>query len=123
MKRDMDLCRAVLQQIEQKPPDYNPPMVLRIEAYSNAEIGYHVLLLHEAGLLYAEQVPPPSPMPFGDWKPFRLTWQGHEFLEVARNDTLWQKAKNIVLEKVGSLSFEALKLTLTDLLKSAVLSR
>ena len=35
-----------------------------------------------------------------------LTWQGHEFLDNARNEEVWGKTKEIVKEKGGSASFE-----------------
>ena len=41
-----------------------------------------------------------------------LTWQGHEFLDAARNDTIWRKAKKKVLETTGGLAFDVLKAAL-----------
>lgn len=49
-----------------------------------------------------------------------LTWDGHEFLEAARDDSLWEKAKRLVLEKTGTLTFEALKLALMEAMKSSL---
>ena len=43
----------------------------------------------------------------------RLTWDGHEFLELARNEQLWTRAKRFVQEKTGGLSVEALHAVLS----------
>jgi|TARA_B110000093_G_scaffold133925_1_gene143340 hypothetical protein len=53
--------------------------------------------------------------------PTSLTWQGHEFIEAARNDGIWNKAKDIMLKKTGGMSLDVLKVLLTDLAKKAVL--
>lgn len=49
----------------------------------------------------------------------RLTYAGHEFLDAARQDTLWQKAKQMVLKNAGTLTVEALKIALSHLMQSA----
>jgi len=43
------------------------------------------------------------------WFPVNLTWQGHEFLDAARNEIIWNKAKSKVLEVSGGWSLELLK--------------
>jgi hypothetical protein len=55
------------------------------------------------------------------WLAGGLTWEGHEFLDAARDDTRWSKAKKLVQEKGGSLMFEALKAVLVQTLKGQVL--
>ncbi len=52
--------------------------------------------------------------------PFSLTWQGHEFLEASRNDTFWNKAKEIVKSKCGALSFDVVKALLISMAKESV---
>ena len=44
------------------------------------------------------------------WKPKRLTYAGHQFLDAARSDTVWQKAKSLVAKSTGTLTLEGLKL-------------
>jgi Hypothetical protein (DUF2513) len=41
-----------------------------------------------------------------------LTWRGHEFMDAARNDTVWRKAKTRVMANVGGLAFDVLRATL-----------
>jgi hypothetical protein len=55
-----------------------------------------------------------------NWRPRRLTWPGHEFLDAARKPSHWQKAKTIVMEKSGGLSFEMLKQVLFQMIREAL---
>src|SRR5690348_12661169 len=105
MKRDMDLVRAILFEIEKIPYTGNPVDV-QVDGHSHAEISYHILLLTEAALIASQHTGP-------SYKPLRLTWDGHEFLDAARNDTMWAKAKETVTKNTGALSLEALKLALS----------
>ena len=52
--------------------------------------------------------------------PFSLTWQGHEFIEASRNDTFWNKAKEMAKKKSGALSFDVLKALLIVMAKESV---
>jgi len=54
------------------------------------------------------------------WVPINLTWDGHEFLDAARNPSLWERAKCTALKQTGGLSLEVLKSVLIDLAKHAV---
>lgn len=40
------------------------------------------------------------------WVDIRLTWQGHDFLDNVRNDTVWEKTKNKISSTVGTASVE-----------------
>lgn len=40
---------------------------------------------------------------------FGLTWEGHDFLDIARPDTLWVRAKQIAKEQSLPLTLEVLK--------------
>ncbi len=48
------------------------------------------MLLHEAGLIDAEKLTSADGV---CGKPKRLTYNGHEFLDAARSDAVWRKAK------------------------------
>ena len=102
MKRDMDLVRLILLEIEQSSEDPRSQIRLQCSGYDSAEVSYHVMILHEAGLIEAYHL---STMANSIWYPKRLTWSGHEFLDAARNDSIWNKAK----EKAKSMNFELLK--------------
>ena len=112
MKRDMDLIRSILIGTEQLP--HGEIVELEIDGFTPDEISYHVMLLHEAGYLigHAAHV----------WHVERLTWEGHEFLEASRDDTRWNKAKEIVKEKGGGLAVDVLKQVLLQLMNTSVMA-
>jgi hypothetical protein len=112
MKRDMDLIRAILIEVEKLPFDGSFHDI-SVQGYSEEEITYHVLLAHEAGLIEAMDL---SSMDGVCWKPKRLTYEGHEFLDSARNDTVWQKAKEKLLSTSGSITLDALKALLQQII-------
>lgn len=111
MKRGMDLAREIPQQVEDDPAADGTGFVnIRAEGHTSQEISYHVQLMAEKGLLMAHDM---SNSRDGlVCLPTRLTISGHEFLTVARNDNLWNKTKAVVMEKLGTLSIEAMKITL-----------
>jgi hypothetical protein len=91
---------------------------LAIEGHTDEEISYHVMLLAKEGLIEATDL---SSSDGFAWKPSRLLWAGHEFLDAAKDDSRWDKAKAIVLKKGGGLTFDVLKAVLVELMKRAVL--
>ena len=91
MKRDMDLIREVLLEVE-KVEGWDDWKQIEFKDRDPEEISYHVMLLAEAGLIEAKKI-----CDGGAWLPMRLTWEGHEFLDAARNDTVWKKTKDIIL--------------------------
>ncbi len=119
MKLDMDLAREILVKIEDGP-EFNGlgHAKVTVEGKPAQEVSYHVLQLHEAGLVTMQDV---SNTTDGlvCWVG-RLTWAGHQFLAAARDDGLWRKAKKITLEKTGGLTFEGLKTVLMKLITDAL---
>jgi hypothetical protein len=99
MKRDMDLIRAILLSVETEEHGFAPK--IEIPDYTQEEIGYHAVLLGEAGLAVVSNI-----TTFGAKSPqamvIRLTWSGHEFLDAARDKTIWNQAK----DKIGSATIQ-----------------
>lgn len=105
MERDLDLSRSILFAIEKDEDATGHGFIcLNIEGYTKEQVSYHVQLLDEAGLIEAEDL---STLNSFQWEPRRLTWHGHEFLDSARSDNLWSKAKE-EMESIGSFSFQVL---------------
>ena len=106
MKRDMNLVREILVWAENQKDGRvtNNPV---IKGYSDEEIAYHVYIMDEAGLVKAHDM-----TSGGDKSPnavlLQLTWNGHEFLSAAKDDTIWTKAKNTVLKTTTSITFDLL---------------
>jgi len=116
MKRDMDLVRTILMEIEKLPHD-GGGHAIHVSGHPADEISYHLLLLHEAGLIEGQDL---SSDECVIWRAKRLTYEGHEFLDAARNDAFWAKAKDKVLKNTGTLTVEALKVALGALIKQAI---
>ncbi len=112
MKRDMDLVRKLLEAVESTVEEQDGIPVL--EGFSESEVDYHIVLLMEAGLVHGNRDE------VGALGFSRLSWDGHEFLDAARDDDTWEKAKSLATKKGGSLSFEAMKTALSELTKMGV---
>lgn len=108
MRRDMDLVREILLAVEKNEKDPLGWIDLELPDRSRKEVAYHVMLLHQAGLITAKDLCTMGADGF-DWRPKSLTWQGHEFLEAARNDTIWRKAVAKMVEVTGGVSLDVLK--------------
>ena len=113
MKRDMDLIRKMLLAIEADEHGFAPK--IEINGYTEEEIGYHAVLLGEAGLVKVCDV-----TGLGNKSPeaiiTRLTWAGHEFVDSARENQRWNLAKDLI-NKVGGASIQIWVIVLTELIK------
>jgi hypothetical protein len=114
MKLNLDLARAILLHIEAAPPnqDVGP---IRLEGYDEDEVLAHLELLTERDLIDANLTIAGS----GAKRIYAayvksLTWEGHEFLDNARNEEVWSRTKALVKERGGSASFEIVKALLTE---------
>ncbi len=112
MKRDFDLVRKILFTIEEAPTGDAPP-TLAIEEYSNEQIGYHIYIMCEAGLLEGIET-----TAYGDTTPIafakRMTWSGHEFLDICRDENRWEKSMGYI-NKMGGVTIDVLKQTLVKI--------
>jgi len=115
MKRDMELVRLILIEIE-KQPSYFINIELIFNGYTQEEVSYHVMLLHEAGLIIAIDASSVSDL---YWIPQRLTWEGYEFLEASKNNDIWNKTKDI-MAKSGGFVFEVAKSILIKLIEQQI---
>jgi len=111
MKRDMELCRRILLDLENKSfgtglikVDYN--------AVDPTIVAYHIKLLAEAGLIDAQDISK------GDrlrWRVKSITWEGHDFLDAIKDDSRWSKTKEFVKESGKIVTLETLKLAVKAL--------
>lgn len=107
MKRDFDLVRKILCAVEEAAPGQIIDG-FTLDEFSPQEIGEHLLLMQDAGLIDAEVKRTRAP-----GRPFLfvvrgLTWKGHDFLDAARDDTIWRLAKERILKPAGSATFDVL---------------
>jgi hypothetical protein len=102
--------------IEDNPAGYAPD-ALAIDGYTQDQIDYHAYLLIDAG--YAAGRDTGGLRSTGPQAVVtRLTWEGHEFAEAARDDSRWRQAMGVVKDKGGSITIDLLKQLLSSLMKS-----
>jgi len=107
VKRDMDLVRDILLRIEENDfegPDWR--INSQFEGYSESEVMYHIGLLYKAGYIEAADGSAAS----GEfYEPTGMTWEGHDFLDAARNQTVWNSAKAAAAQYGGPIPLEVMK--------------
>jgi hypothetical protein len=113
MQRDMDIVRHLLIWVE---TDHSHELPGEL---SREQLAYHAQLLIDAGLVegtvhYGASRGRRIPDTFHIQ---RLTWAGHDFLDAARDDTVWRTAREKILKPGVSWTFELLKETLKALAK------
>lgn len=116
MKRDWDVVRKILLALEEVE---GPSADLRsVEGIDDPVFIYHVDLLEKAGLIEAKvvkaMVGPIAAIAF------RLTWQGHEFLDSIRPKPIWDKVKSEAKEKGIDLTLSAIKTLAEMAMKAAI---
>lgn len=117
MKRNMDAVRSILLQIEAETKPFTW-IKLAVPDCSEEEVSYHVKIMSQAGLIEAMDTSSHDGI---SWKPMSLTWQGHEFLDAARNDDRWANAKKLVMEKGLGMTISVLGEVLKQLATKAAI--
>lgn len=122
MKRDMELIRKILFAIEDKYIDtWLEGSEIPIDGYDMNTIAYHCAILHDANLIYDYKGEYAS----GELYFFgvgRLTWEGHEFLDKIKNDTVWSQTKETLTKKGVPFVLDAVKEVATTITSSMIKS-
>jgi DNA-binding transcriptional ArsR family regulator len=113
MKRDLDLVRLILIRAEEAEDFTLRSSAFAAEGYDERTVARHFELLEEAGLIEVNLLRTET---LGALKGQleRLTWDGHEFLDATRNETVWSRTKELVKAKGGGASFEVVKALATQ---------
>ena len=117
MKRNMDLVREILLEIEKQYVStaiYN----LKIDGYDTEIVAYHCKILHEAGLIsdYKAQYASNEIYSFGVGS---LTWDGNDYLDKVRDNSIWRKTKDVITQKGLPLVFDTIKTISTAFITAA----
>lgn len=118
MKRNMDLCRLILFKIEEEyfsTSLYN----LKITGYSDEEVAYHCKLLFDNELIsdYKDSYVDDS---LDFFEVGSLTWKGHDFIDKIREDTVWNRTKEVIKEKMLPSTIEVIKDISGAIIKSMI---
>lgn len=111
MKRDMELIRKLLIFLADEH-DGEPVKIPPIEGYDTLQIKYHLVLLYDAGFIFAEPTISSTSDRVIEVIAFELKWNGHEFLDAARDPAVWKQA----MDKIHSVGGTVTIATLTHLL-------
>lgn len=116
MKRHMELIRKIMLEIEKAEGD--PAMFQEIPGYEERVIGHHQFLLLDAGLIRGHVFDPADDIVMA--QAICLSWKGHEFLDAARDDEIWNKAMQTAKDAGSSLTFAVLGQLLVQYLKDKI---
>jgi len=108
MKRDWEIVRELLSKAEECTL---PTEMVRLSSFPPeraAEVSYHMELLIEAGLVEGQMSKTIGPE-VHDFFVRRLSWEGHEFLDSIRSETVWNKTKKTFISNGISMTFELVK--------------
>lgn len=122
MKLDYDVVREILVEIERTPANQAPGRIV-VSGVNEDVLVEHIQLLADRGLIEAKFMRSGmGGQRVATYHVERMTWAGHEFLADAKNRTVWEKAKALIVSKGGSASFEVMKAVLSQVALQHVLS-
>jgi hypothetical protein len=103
MQRNWEIVRKILIKLEEQGDTKGYIDAESVPPFDAETVSYHMQILDQAGLIKATCV-----KGFSEGLScvaFSMTWDGHEFLDKIRRDTMWNKVKGILREKGIDLSF------------------
>ena len=109
MKRDFNLIRQILLDVE-KAPVGRAISELIYESHEEAVVSEHIKLLIDASFLEGtidigtEHHNEGTQQIILWYEIYRLTWEGHDFLDNAKNDAVWKKVMADAEDKGMSLA-------------------
>ncbi len=112
MKRDIDLIRKILLAFEASKTGYEPDDLAKVVDSDEVTVGYQCMLIVHAG--WAVGKPSDAPPVIDEFYSRAdtlkyLTFEGHEFIELIRDDARWTLAKAAVQSLCGCLPVELLR--------------
>lgn len=118
MKRDMELVRSILLEVESCTGLPQSIPKIEIADHEGVAIDHHINILRDAALVDWEAADETAGMERREFRGLRLTWQGHEFLDNARNEGVWRRVKDMLADSdIKSASFSIWTTLLSDQLK------
>ena len=104
MKRDMDLIRLILLRVEEQDPNTSSYESITIDGYTSDEVREHIKLLANAGMISDVH----HDLDGNVWVR-SITWDGYDYLDKVRDNTIWKKTKDTIKEKGLPLIFDTIK--------------
>lgn len=118
MKLDIELCRKILQKIQNEGSVNGLENFPSIENEDNDYVFYQIKKLSEACYVnYKLYVNDDSK--YNIFK-IDITFQGHEFLKQMLDNTIWEKTKDMAKKSSMSLTFETIKAIIPFAIQSLI---
>lgn len=115
MRRDLDLVRQLLLQIEALPA--GPPAQYRMSEIEDPVLLAHFELVLASGLVNGKISRSQSSR--GDVISISgLTWEGHEWIETVRSQSVWNETKATLIDGRGALTYELTKAVAARILRA-----
>ena len=118
MKYSPDLALRILRAMEDHPSDELESQTYLLGDVDEEVYYFHCRLLDEAGYISTYSVKTGG---LNYYWPREIKWNGVQFLELFRNDSLWQRAKDEATRKGVGLSLDTLftvgRMIIEELLK------
>lgn len=106
MKRDIDLIRRILLDVEESEAGTPHMRIFFDGEFTDDVVNAHIELMVDAGLVEGSVTRSTQGIVRANVR--RLTWAGHDFLDATRDATIWAKAKKTVLQKGSSFTIDLL---------------
>ena len=117
MKRDLDLIRAILLDIESKPRSELLGRSFQIDGVGADEFSEAITLMLERGLIEGATLRPlKGAIQIAN---VRITWSGHDFLDSVRDEEIWEKTKEGAVA-AGGFTFDLIKALAKGLIKRKI---
>lgn len=107
MPLDLDLVRTILIKTDQEKYEFSPEVFVT-NKYDSYTVGYYLHMLKEAGyirIVGAENCTNPYEVAAVQG----LTWDGYEYLNSVRSDTVWKKVKTSMANSCKETTLAAVK--------------
>ncbi|MDT8346003.1 MAG: DUF2513 domain-containing protein, partial [Thermohalobaculum sp.] len=129
VRRNQDLSRALLLEMEARHVPYIEVCAFLTPTDEERERHYHLHLLADAGLISVQderrfyindEMPNEDGRTYSRSTVYRLTNAGHDYLEAIRDENIWDKTKAVVSETGGNATLEIIKALATAFLKKKI---
>ena len=119
MKRDFDLIRAILLDIECNVPAVPIKYGYNFDHSDRDAVAFALHLMEQRGLIEAFHNKEMGLHDADKYLQVKLTWEGCDFLDTIRDDEIWRKTKEGV-RQAGGFSFELMKALAKGMIKKKI---
>lgn len=107
MKRDMDLIRRILLDMEESENAMDAGVFVD-DQHDYQAVSYNIDIMEQAGLIKASIVRADGGI-YYSVRVKSITWDGQDFLATIKSEKIWTKVKTKVSQKLGDASLDMIK--------------